>query len=205
MAGLDNRWSPTADDAGPVVTGLVRVGDALVHTNPTLTQGISLALGAAERVVETAHRTTRHEEFAGSYDRWAHTALKPWFDLQVAADKDNERRLSGTAGAPMDEEARQKAARFPCALEDPLVMRAWAQARHMVRTPDEAFGSASSAGCRTAPTRHSPPRGRRAAAGSPWSRPAKRPDPGAEPHRRHARRAAPSGAARRAWGEGQTA
>ncbi|MFI6036052.1 FAD-dependent oxidoreductase [Streptomyces sp. NPDC051315] len=38
MAGLDNRWSPTADDAGPVVTGLVRVGDALVHTNPTLTQ-----------------------------------------------------------------------------------------------------------------------------------------------------------------------
>ncbi|MFD4589043.1 hypothetical protein [Streptomyces sp. NPDC058434] len=41
----------------------------------------------------------------------------------------------------MDEEARQKAARFPCALEDPLVMRAWAQARHMVRTPDEAFGS----------------------------------------------------------------
>ncbi|MFF7717597.1 hypothetical protein [Streptomyces sp. NPDC007988] len=40
----------------------------------------------------------------------------------------------------MDEEAR-KAARFPCALEDPLVMRAWAQARHMVRTPDEAFGS----------------------------------------------------------------
>ncbi|MFE9628828.1 FAD-dependent oxidoreductase [Streptomyces sp. NPDC006527] len=141
MAGLDNRWSPTADTAGPVVTGLVRVGDALVHTNPTLTQGISLALWAAARVAETAHHATRHEEFAGSYDRWAHTVLKPWFDLQVAADRDNERRLSGTAGAPVDEEARQEAARFPCALEDPLVMRAWAQARHMVRTPDEAFGS----------------------------------------------------------------
>jgi hypothetical protein len=141
MAGLDNRWSPTADTAGPVVTGLVRVGDALVHTNPTLTQGISLALWAAARVAETAHHATRHEEFAGSYDRWAHTVLKPWFDLQVAADRDNERRLSGTAGAPVDEEARQEAATFPCALEDPLVMRAWAQARHMVRTPDEAFGS----------------------------------------------------------------
>jgi len=138
MAGLDNRWSPTADEAGPVVTGLVRVGDALVHTNPTLTQGISLALWAAGRVAETAHNATRHEEFARSYDQWARTVLKPWFGLQVAADRDNERRLSG---APVDEETRQRAARFLCALEDPLVMRAWAQVRHMTRTPDEAFGS----------------------------------------------------------------
>ncbi|MFF5187372.1 NAD(P)/FAD-dependent oxidoreductase [Streptomyces sp. NPDC000345] len=141
MAGLDNRWSPTADASGPVVTGLVRVGDALVHTNPTLTQGISLALWAAARVADTAHDAHRHEEFARSYDRWAHDELKPWFDLQVAADRENETRLSATAGVAADREARYRAARFPCALEDPVVMRAWAQARHMLRTPSEAFGA----------------------------------------------------------------
>ncbi|MFJ9036675.1 NAD(P)/FAD-dependent oxidoreductase [Streptomyces sp. NPDC102406] len=141
MAGLDNRWSPTADGSGPVVTGLVRVGDALIHTNPTLTQGISLALWAAEHVAETAHRAHRHEEFARSYDQWTRTVLKPWFDLQVSADKDNETRLSGEAQAAADDEARRRAARFPCALEDPVVMRAWAQARHMLRPPAEAFGA----------------------------------------------------------------
>ncbi|MGW2449475.1 FAD-dependent oxidoreductase [Streptomyces sp. NPDC001675] len=141
MAGLDNRWSPTSDASGPIVTGLIRVGDALVHTNPTLTQGISLALRAAGRVAETAHDAERHEEFARSYDRWAHRVLKPWFDLQVAADRDNEARLSGTAGDPADREALRKAARFSCALEDPVVMRAWAQARHMVRPPSDVFGA----------------------------------------------------------------
>ncbi|MFE0457351.1 NAD(P)/FAD-dependent oxidoreductase [Streptomyces sp. NPDC058914] len=142
MAGLDNRWSPTADGSGPVATGVIRVGDALVHTNPTMTQGISLALRAAEHIAGTAHRADRPDEFARSYDRWTRDVLKPWFDLQVSADRDNEARLSGTAPAAEHEQARQRAARFPCALEDPVVMRAWAQARHMMRTPHEAFAAA---------------------------------------------------------------
>jgi 2-polyprenyl-6-methoxyphenol hydroxylase-like FAD-dependent oxidoreductase len=142
MAGLDNRWSPTADESGPVATGVIRVGDALVHTNPTMTQGISLALWAAGHIADTAHRADRPDEFARSYDCWTRDMLKPWFDLQVLADRDNEARLSGTSPAVEDEQARLRAARFPCALEDPVVMRAWAQARHMMRTPHEAFAAA---------------------------------------------------------------
>ncbi|MEU9558534.1 NAD(P)/FAD-dependent oxidoreductase [Streptomyces fumanus] len=141
MAGLDNRWSPTADRSGPVATGVVRVGDALVHTNPTMTQGISLALWAAGHLADTAHRADRPDEFARSYDRWTRDVLKPWFDLQVSANRDNEARLSGAAPVAGDGEARRRAARFPCALEDPVVMRAWAQARHMMRTPREAFAA----------------------------------------------------------------
>jgi flavin-dependent dehydrogenase len=140
MAGLDNRWSPTADDAGPVVTGLVRVGDALVHTNPTPTQGIPLALWAAGRVAETAHKVTRHEEFARSYDEWARTVLRPWFDLQVAADRDNGRRLSGTAGAPVDGATRQKAARFP--------LRSGGSAGHACLGPDTPHGADAGRGVR---------------------------------------------------------
>ncbi|MCL7425447.1 NAD(P)/FAD-dependent oxidoreductase [Streptomyces sp. YS415] len=142
MAGLDNHWSPTADESGLIATGVIRVGDALVHTNPTMTQGISLALRAAEHIADTAHRADRPGDFAWSYDRWTRDVLKPWFDLQVSADRDNEARLSGTATAVQDEQARQRAARFSCALEDPVVMRAWAQARHMVRTPRQAFAAA---------------------------------------------------------------
>lgn len=146
MAGLDNRWSPTADGSGPVATGVIRVGDAPVHTNPTMTRGISLALRAAEHIADTAHRADRPDGFARSYDRWTRGVLKPWFDLQVSADRDNEARLSGMFPAVEGEQARQRAARFPCALEDPVVMRAWAQARHMMRTPREAFAAADVGG-----------------------------------------------------------
>ncbi|MGC0211933.1 NAD(P)/FAD-dependent oxidoreductase [Streptomyces levis] len=135
MAGLDNRWSPPSDGAGRVATGVVRVGDALVHTNPTLTQGISLALWAAEHVAELVGRTSDPVELAVLHDRWTRDRLKPWFDLQVAADRDNGARLSGApAAGPADDEARRRAARFPAALDDPVVMRAWAQVWHMCRT-----------------------------------------------------------------------
>ncbi|MFE6196102.1 FAD-dependent oxidoreductase [Streptomyces sp. NPDC057838] len=141
MAGLDNQWTPTADGSRPVVTGLVRAGDALVHTNPTLTQGVTLALWAAQRIAATAGTATDHRAFAHDYARWARQTLKPWFDLQVSADRDNETRLSGTGTPPAGLEQRLRAARFPCALEDPVVMRAWARARHMLATPDQAFGT----------------------------------------------------------------
>ncbi|MDR6974314.1 2-polyprenyl-6-methoxyphenol hydroxylase-like FAD-dependent oxidoreductase [Streptomyces sp. 3330] len=141
MAGLHNRWRPTADERGPLVTGLVRVGDALVHTNPTLTQGTTLALRAAQRIAATAGTAAHHYLYADAYGRWAERVLKPWYDLQVIADRDNEARLSGVIAPPVDAEGRLKAARFACALEDPTVMRAWARARHMLTMPDEAFGT----------------------------------------------------------------
>lgn len=141
MAGLDNHWAPSADADGPVVTGLVRAGDALVHTNPTLTQGLSLALWCAERIAAGAAAASDPAALARDWDTWTRRTLKPWYDLQVAADRDSQARLSGTAAPPRDPEALLKAARFPCALEDPVVMRAWAQARHLLRTPEQAFGA----------------------------------------------------------------
>ncbi|MDW6064248.1 FAD-dependent oxidoreductase [Streptomyces sp. FXJ1.4098] len=141
MAGLDNQWSPTADEQGPLVTGLVRAGDALVHTNPTLTQGTTLGLWSAQRIAATADAVAYDRVYADAYARWSERVLKPWYDLQVAADRDNEARLSGNAAPPADDERRLKAARFACALEDPVVMRAWARARHLLTLPDEAFGT----------------------------------------------------------------
>ncbi|MFJ8623442.1 FAD-dependent oxidoreductase [Kitasatospora sp. NPDC093550] len=134
MAGLDNRWTSLADEHGPVVTGLVNAGDSLVHTNPTMGQGVVLGLWAARHLAAHADRVAADP---AGYHAWAAGELRPWFDAQVAADRANEQRLTDRAPAP----DRHAAARAACAFDDPVVMRARAQARHLVRTPEEAYGS----------------------------------------------------------------
>lgn len=147
-AGLDNRWSPLADGRGPVATGMVPVGDALTHTNPTLGQGTSLALWAADRVARTAHQDPGSFGFAAGYHGWALRTLKPWFDLQVGADAAvGERLAAGAApggaapsgGPGRADRAREAAALFECALEDPEVMRARARVRHLAEPPERAY------------------------------------------------------------------
>ncbi|MEU9006736.1 NAD(P)-binding protein [Streptomyces sp. NPDC048551] len=136
-ASLDNRWSALADERGPVVSGLVPVGDALTHTNPTLGQGTSLALWAAHRVARTAHQDPGSAGFAADYQAWAVRTVKPWFDFQVVADAAIGARFATRAGRTGT--AREAAALFECALEDPEVMRARARVRHLVETPGRAY------------------------------------------------------------------
>jgi 2-polyprenyl-6-methoxyphenol hydroxylase-like FAD-dependent oxidoreductase len=175
MAGLDNRWTSLVDRAGPVVTGLVGVGDAVTHTNPTLGQGVALALRAGQWVASHAERAADDPgAFAEEYHRWAELSLKPWFDAQVVVDGANAARLGANAGeapgaqapdaqalggqasarpaptggatgpgatAAPAETAREKAARTLCAYDDPVVMRARAKVRHLLATPDQAYGT----------------------------------------------------------------
>jgi flavin-dependent dehydrogenase len=134
MGGLDNRWTSYADEAGPVVTGFVNAGDSLVHTNPTLGQGVALGLKAAQWLA--GHVAEVAADPAG-YHAWTREALRPWFDRQVAGDGASERLLAA-AEPPSD---ARSAALAELAFEDPVVMRARAQVRHQVRTRDEAYGT----------------------------------------------------------------
>ncbi|MFE3504793.1 FAD-dependent oxidoreductase [Kitasatospora sp. NPDC059146] len=134
MAGLDNRWTSLTDDAGPVVTGLVNAGDSLVHTNPTLGHGVALGLLAGQYLAGHADQVAADP--AGYHD-WTARTLRPWFDAQVAGDRTNEQRLLDGSALP----ERRTAALAACAFDDPVVMRARAHVRHLVRTPEEAFGS----------------------------------------------------------------
>ncbi|MFF3675391.1 NAD(P)/FAD-dependent oxidoreductase [Streptomyces sp. NPDC002120] len=136
-ASLDNRWSALVDEHGPVVTGLVPVGDSITHTNPTLGQGTSLALWAARRVARTAHRDPGSARFAVDHHDWAVRTLKPWFDFQVVADAAIGERFATRAGRTGT--AREVAALFDCALEDPEVMRARARVRHLAEPPERAY------------------------------------------------------------------
>ncbi|MEU5638013.1 FAD-dependent oxidoreductase [Streptomyces milbemycinicus] len=134
MAGLDNRSTALADEAGPIVTGLVNVGDSLVHTNPTLGQGVALGLRAAQQLATHADEVVADPT---GYHAWTTQALRTWFDAQVTADRANERRLAD-GSPPTDVRAAALAA---CAFDDPVVMRARAQVRHLLRTADDAYGS----------------------------------------------------------------
>lgn len=134
MAGLDNRWTALADHDGPIVTGLVNVGDSLIHTNPTLGQGVALGMRAAQQLA------THVDQIAADptgYHAWTTRTLRPWFDVQVTADRANQQRLAD-GSPPTDVRAAALAA---CAFDDPVIMRARAQVRHLLRTADDAYGS----------------------------------------------------------------
>ncbi|MGW9133374.1 FAD-dependent oxidoreductase [Streptomyces sp. NPDC055681] len=134
MAGLDNRWTALADDDGPVVTGLVNAGDSLIHTNPTFGHGAALGLRTAQ------HLATHVDQIAADpigYHTWTAKALRPWFDAQVTADRADEQRLAD--GSPPAD--RRAAALTACAFDDPVVMRARAQVRHLLRPADDAYGT----------------------------------------------------------------
>ncbi|MFJ6349816.1 FAD-dependent oxidoreductase [Streptomyces sp. NPDC092046] len=134
MAGLDNRWTSLADAEGPVVTGLVNAGDSLLHTNPTLGHGVALGLQAAQHLA--AHADAVAADPTGYHD-WTTRTLRPWFEAQVAADRGHERRLAGNE-PPAD---RRTAARGACAFDDPVVMRARAQVRHLLLPAADAYGT----------------------------------------------------------------
>ncbi|MBT2453112.1 NAD(P)-binding protein [Streptomyces sp. ISL-43] len=136
-AGLDNRWSSLVDERGPVVRGFVPVGDAVTHTNPTLGQGTSLTLWAASRVARTAHQDPGSVRFSAEYHGWAVRTLKPWFDFQVVADEAIGARFATRAAR--SGAARDAAALFECALQDPEVMRTRARVRHLADPPARAY------------------------------------------------------------------
>ncbi|MFE7749789.1 FAD-dependent oxidoreductase [Streptomyces sp. NPDC057428] len=134
MAGLDNRWTSLADGDGPVVTGLINAGDSLIHTNPTFGHGVALGLLAAQ------HLATHVEQIAvdsTGYHSWTTRALRPWFDAQVTADRTNGQRLAESTSSS----DRRAAALAVCAFDDPVVMRARAQVRHLLRTAQNAYGT----------------------------------------------------------------
>ncbi|EGX61810.1 MULTISPECIES: NAD(P)/FAD-dependent oxidoreductase [Streptomyces] len=139
MGGLHNRWRPLADASGPVVTGVVGVGDTLIHTNPTLGQGTALALRTAQWVTQQDLTGESPNEFAGRYHRWTLQELRPWYEMQISADRATATRLaSGIYGRP-SLSSDERAALGACALEDTDIMRARARVRHLMDHPDEAY------------------------------------------------------------------
>lgn len=143
VGGLENRWRRLVDSRGPIVAGLVLLGDAAMHTNPTWGRGISVALWQGQylagRLDDAAHDACR---FAADADSWTVAKLGVLYTSQVAADE--ARRCHITAALrgerlapPTDIVNRIIAATAAMRDHDPLVRAASNNVYNLLSTPRE--------------------------------------------------------------------
>ncbi len=89
MANLRNtrRWLVEAGE--PLALGFVAVGDALVHTNPIVGRGCSLAWTSAFDLADCldAHRDDLRALALAVHDR-VERNIVPWYEMQLAQDAD---------------------------------------------------------------------------------------------------------------------
>ncbi|MHB1089861.1 MAG: FAD-dependent oxidoreductase [Ilumatobacteraceae bacterium] len=146
MSRIENRRRNLVDDNGPIVGGVVALGDAALHTNPTLGRGISLGFWHAQHLAEVvstaADSPTR---FVQDFHNWTAENLAIWFDTQVAVDAAGLARLeAGLRGERLppstDPMSRFQIAAFTCAEHDAVVGKAVASMVHLLKKPAEALG-----------------------------------------------------------------
>jgi 2-polyprenyl-6-methoxyphenol hydroxylase-like FAD-dependent oxidoreductase len=152
MSRIENRRRRTTTSSGPIAGGLVVIGDAALHTNPTLGRGISMGLMHAQRLAEVAGLVDDDPVgFVDTFSEWTDDHLGVWYDTQVAADANSlERLAAGRLGQrvepPDTPAARFGAAAFRCAANDEVVGVAVAKMAHLFASPSDAFGVPEVAG-----------------------------------------------------------
>ena len=151
MARIENRRRNLVDVHGPVVGGVVAIGDASLHTNPTLGRGISMAVWQAQYVASSAACAADDPvDFVQKVHDWTTNNLGVWFDTQVAADAAGLDRLAaGLRGervdTPSDNSSRFLAAAFRCAIDNKAVGDAVTAVVHLLEPPAVAFAEPSAA------------------------------------------------------------
>lgn len=146
MSRIENRRRNLVDDDGPIIGGVVAVGDAALHTNPTLGRGVSLAFWHAQHLAEVAGTAADDPVgFVQNFHNWTTDHLGVWFDTQVAADAAGLARLdAGLRGERLppsdDPMSRMLAAAFVCAEHDSVVGNAVAAMVHLLKSPTTTLG-----------------------------------------------------------------
>jgi len=146
MSRIENRRRNLVDGNGPIVGGLVALGDAALHTNPTVGRGISLAFWHAQHLAEVSGTAADDPvSFVQNFHDWTLENLGVWFDSQVAVDAAGLARIdAGLRGerlpASTDPKVRFQAAAFACAQHDTIVGNAVASVVHLLKPPIRAFG-----------------------------------------------------------------
>ncbi|MCU1358899.1 MAG: hypothetical protein JWN99_188 [Ilumatobacteraceae bacterium] len=145
MSRIENRRRSIVDDDGPIIGGVVSLGDAALHTNPTLGRGMSLALWHAQHLANEAGGAADDPVgFVQRFHDWTAEHLAPWFDTQVSNDAAGLARLqAGLRGErlppPDDPMTAFVNAAFASGQSDPVVGRAVASVVHLLAPPSVAF------------------------------------------------------------------
>lgn len=146
MSRIENRRRRLTRSDGPIAGGIVSIGDAALHTNPTLGRGISMGLCHAQHLADVAHSAPDDPVgFVDAFSAWTDEHLGIWYDTQVAADANTLERLAAGLRnerlAPVETPAaRFAAAAFMCARADEVVGAAVARMAHLFAPPAAALG-----------------------------------------------------------------
>ena len=95
MGQLRNTLRATVPDGGPAVTGVVPIGDARCHTNPTFAFGLSLSLVQANAVAAAADSATDDADLVATVEREVGGDAAERFAAVSAEDRDRARLWSG--------------------------------------------------------------------------------------------------------------
>ena len=152
VGGIENRWRRLVDDRGPVVAGLVLLGDAAMHTNPTWGRGISLAFWHGQHLADRLDGAVGDGcRFVADADSWAAAQLGDLYTSQVTADEARRRQIAAALRGdrlppPTDLVNRVVAAIAAMRDDDPLVRRASDRVYNLLATPRELMSDRQVAG-----------------------------------------------------------
>jgi 2-polyprenyl-6-methoxyphenol hydroxylase-like FAD-dependent oxidoreductase len=90
MANLNNTRRFFWEDHVPAALGVLPLGDAIIHTNPIVGRGCSLAWTSAFALVECLDEAGDDlHELSRLYEEHIERDIVPWYALQVAQDTDS--------------------------------------------------------------------------------------------------------------------
>jgi 2-polyprenyl-6-methoxyphenol hydroxylase-like FAD-dependent oxidoreductase len=75
------------------VSGMVLLGDAAMHTNPTAGRGVSLAFAHTQQLVSAIEGSASPAELTTGFDAWTAINMAAWYQLQAGADASMVRRM----------------------------------------------------------------------------------------------------------------
>jgi hypothetical protein len=131
MGQLRNQLHDVVDDDGPLLTGLVPIGDARCHTNPTFAFRASLSLWHAARLADLADRATDDTDLVTSFESDVGADVSARFRAVSAEDRDRARWWSGEPIDVTDPAVTLplflRFVVYPVAVRDPDLLRAVAR------------------------------------------------------------------------------
>ena len=102
MGQLRNTLRETSVDGAPLVTGLVPIGDARVHTNPTFAFGLSLSLNHASALADAADAAHDDVDLVSRFEQTVGVDAAQRYEAVSTEDRDRVRLWSGETINPTD-------------------------------------------------------------------------------------------------------
>jgi 2-polyprenyl-6-methoxyphenol hydroxylase-like FAD-dependent oxidoreductase len=144
MARVENCYRRLVDDAGPIVSGIVLLGDAAMHTNPTAGRGVSIAFAHAQHLVSAIDNAESPAEFTVEFDHWTDANVGAWYQLQAGADASIVRRMEAAVRGedlpPPDRMEQVRAVVIELSKQPSPAGQKLRRMRHLVALPSEVLG-----------------------------------------------------------------